>query len=76
MVERPETMKAADCARWLGVAKSTWVRSNIAGKIPRALPLGRLKLWNCEELERWLKAGMPTRVLWEAENKRTKKENR
>ena len=76
MVERPKTMKAADCARWLGVAKRTWVRSHNAGKTPRALRLGRLMLWNCEELERWLKAGMPARVVWEAENKRTKKEQR
>ena len=76
MLVTPKTMKAADCARWLGVAKITWVRSHNAGKTPRALRLGRLMLWNCEELERWLKAGMPARVVWEAENKRTKKEQR
>ena len=74
MIEKPKCMKANECARWLGVAKITWVRSNIAGKTPRGLRLGRLVLWNCEELEGWLKAGMPARVVWEANNKRTKKE--
>ena len=74
MLERPKTMKANECARWLGVAKITWVRNHVAGKTPRGLRLGRLVLWDCEELERWLKAGMPARVIWEAENKRTKKE--
>jgi predicted DNA-binding transcriptional regulator AlpA len=76
MIEKPKTMKATDCARWLGVSKITWVRSNIAGKTPRPLRLGRLVLWDCAELERWLEAGMPARVVWEAENKRTKKEKR
>ena len=76
MIEKPKCMKANECARWLGVAKITWVRSNIAGKTPRGLRLGRLVLWDCEELERWLKAGMPARVVWDAENKRTKKEQR
>ena len=69
MIERPKCMKANEVARWLGVAKITWVRSHIAGKTPRGLRLGRLVLWDCEELERWLKAGMPARVIWEAENK-------
>ena len=76
MMERPKCMKANECAKWLGVAKITWVRSNIAGKTPRGLRLGRLVLWDCEELEGWLKAGMPARVIWEVENKRTKKEQR
>jgi len=76
MVERPKCMKAADCAKWLGVAKITWVRSNIAGKTPRGLRLGRLVLWDRAELERWLEAGLPARVVWDAENKRTKKEQR
>lgn len=76
MTERPKCMKANECAKWLGVAKITWVRSNIAGKTPRGLRLGRLVLWDCEELEGWLKAGMPARVVWEANNKRTKKEQR
>ena len=69
-------MKAVECAKWLGVSKITWTRSHIAGKTPRALRLGRLVLWNRDELEGWLKAGMPARVAWEAENKRTKKEQR
>lgn len=76
MTEQPKTMKANECARWLGVSKITWTRSHIAGKTPRALRLGRLVLWNRDELEGWLKAGMPARVAWEAENKQIKKEKR
>ena len=67
-------MKANEVAEWIGISKTTWVRSNIAGKTPRGLRLGRLVLWDRAELERWLEAGMPARVIWEAENKRTKKE--
>ena len=76
MIERPKCMKANEVAEWIGISKTTWVRSNIAGKTPRGLRLGRLVLWDREELERWLKAGMPARVVWEANNKRTKKEKR
>lgn len=71
MIEKPKTMRATDCARWLGVSKITWVRADIAKKTPRPLRLGRLVLWDCAELERWLEAGMPARVVWEA--KRTKR---
>ena len=67
-------MKANEVAEWIGISKTTWVRSNIAGKTPRGLRLGRLVLWDRAELERWLEAGMPNRVTWEANNKRTKKE--
>lgn len=76
MLEIPKCLKANECARWLGVSKTTWSRSNIAGKTPRGLRLGRLVLWDRAELERWLEAGMPNRVTWEANNKRTKKEQR
>ena len=74
MIERPKCMKANEVAEWIGISKTTWVRSNIAGKTPRGLRLGRLVLWDRAELERWLEAGMPNRVTWEANNKRTKKE--
>jgi excisionase family DNA binding protein len=74
MIERPKCMKANEVAEWIGISKTTWVRSNIAGKTPRGLRLGRLVLWDRAELERWLEAGMPARVIWEANNKRTKKE--
>ena len=70
----PKCMKASEVAEWIGISKTTWVRSNIAGKTPRGLRLGRLVLWDRAELERWLEAGMPNRVTWEANNKRTKKE--
>ena len=72
MIERPKCMKANEVAEWIGISKTTWVRSNIAGKTPRGLRLGRLVLWDRAELERWLEAGMPNRVTWEANNKRTK----
>ena len=74
MIEMPKCMKASEVAEWIGISKTTWVRSNIAGKTPRGLRLGRLVLWDRAELERWLEAGMPNRVTWEANNKRTKKE--
>ena len=74
MIEKPKCMKASEVAEWIGISKTTWIRLRDAGKTPRGLRLGRLVLWDREELERWLKAGMPARVVWEAENKRTKKE--
>jgi predicted DNA-binding transcriptional regulator AlpA len=76
MIEKPKCMKANEVAEWIGISKTTWVRSNIAGKTPRGLRLGRLVLWDRAEIERWLEAGMPNRVTWEANNKRTKKEKR
>jgi excisionase family DNA binding protein len=60
----PITCKQA--AKMIGISRLTWYRHNNAGKIPRPIKLGKLLLWNKNELQRWMFAGMPDRQSWEA----------
>jgi len=62
---------AIDC-RGLGVllgCSERHVRAlNAAGRLPRALRLGRRRVWSVATIEAWLVAGAPTRAAWELRN--------
>lgn len=53
-------------ARLCSLSPRTWAKLNAAGKVPRALTVGRRRLWVRAELERWVEAGCPNRESWEA----------
>jgi len=38
---------------------------NAAGRLPRALRLGRRRVWAISTIEAWLDAGAPTCAIWE-----------
>lgn len=41
---------------------------NVSGRLPRALRLGRRRVWSIASIEAWLAAGAPTRAAWEMRN--------
>lgn len=59
-------LSAADLARELRVSIRTLRAWDAAGRIPRPIRLGHAVRWERAELVRWLAAGGPLRVEWEA----------
>ena len=55
-----------EAAALCSIAVRTWRMRNAAGKIPRAIHIGRLNYWRPEELKAWVAAECPDRVTWEA----------
>lgn len=64
------TMRVAELAQALGVSKRHLAALDSSGRLPKALKLGRCKIWIREEIEDWLRAGAPARDKWEAKGKR------
>ncbi|MHC4063599.1 MAG: helix-turn-helix transcriptional regulator [Planctomycetota bacterium] len=50
----------------LGLSLRTVRTLDSAGKLPRALKIGRSVRWHVAEIERWLAAGTPDRRAWES----------
>ena len=64
-----ELMTVGDVARSLRLSvRATW-RANATGFLPRPLKVGRATRWRSEELTAWVRAGMPTRSVWESNGK-------
>ena len=67
--EQPALLDVAALARLLGESTRTIERWNDAGRIPRPLPLSRVRRWYRLEVEVWLACGAPDRARWEAMKK-------
>lgn len=61
----PLLVKASEAAAMCGKSLRTWRTWDAAGKIPRAVNIGRSKLWRLSELQDWVQAGCPNRQQWE-----------
>jgi predicted DNA-binding transcriptional regulator AlpA len=59
-------MTAPQAAALLGRSLRTWRVWDAAGKIPRAIRIGRSTFWRPEELKAWVAARCPDRETWEA----------
>ncbi len=64
--ELPALIDAAGLAKMLGESKRTVERWDQSGRIPRPLPLSRVKRWLRAEIDAWLLAGTPDRERWTA----------
>jgi excisionase family DNA binding protein len=62
----PRLISDVLAARLTGISRSTWQRLFVSGKTPASLKLGRKRLWNKAEIERWIEAKCPDRRTWEA----------
>ena len=62
----PLAVGQQELARLIGLAPRTIRSLNSAGRIPRAIHLGRRRVWCVAEIQRWLEAGAPERTRWEA----------
>lgn len=64
------TIPLAVDARGLALMLSSsirWVRTqDAAGKLPAPIRVAGRVLWNCSEIEAWLRSGAPCRSSWEA----------
>lgn len=49
----------------LPIARSTWLKWQSAGLIPRPRRIGRRVLWDVAELRAWFAAGAPSREAWD-----------
>jgi excisionase family DNA binding protein len=59
-------MTVDDLARELRTSAKTIRRMDAAGRLPRAVKIGRAKRWPRETIIRWIAAGAPRRGEWEA----------
>lgn len=62
----PLAVDARDAAALFGLGRSTWLKLQAAGRIPRPRRLGRRVLWDTAELRAWWEAGAPAREAWDA----------
>ena len=65
---RPEflLLSASQAAAVCNTSVRTWRMWDAAGKIPRAIRIGRSTYWRPEELRAWVAAGCPERARWNA----------
>src|SRR5947207_1981615 len=61
----PFVVDTRGVARLLGICERTVRALNSSGRFPRALALGRRRVWPVREIEAWLEAGAPERSRWE-----------
>lgn len=69
----PALLRAANAAAFLDVSVSQLHRLHAAGEMPAPRKLGGCRAWSRRELLRWIDAGCPDRVEWEAREKRRTK---
>jgi predicted DNA-binding transcriptional regulator AlpA len=58
-------LRAPEAAALCHTSARTWWAWDAAGKIPRAIRIGRSTYWRPEELKAWVAAGCPERQVWE-----------
>jgi predicted DNA-binding transcriptional regulator AlpA len=61
----PRMLKAADAAEYIGLSRSSILKADKDGQVPRPLRIRAAVRWDKEELSRWLDAGAPIREEWE-----------
>ena len=59
-------LRASAAAAICSVSERTWRTWDVAGKIPRAVYIGRAARWRADELRAWVAAGCPNRITWQA----------
>lgn len=68
--DSPETLiTAQQLAKRLSISvRSVW-RRDAAGELPAPVRIGGAVRWRSEEVNQWIKAGCPSREVWERMNK-------
>ncbi|MEK6676612.1 MAG: hypothetical protein AABZ47_13290 [Planctomycetota bacterium] len=62
----PLAVDAKALAALIGISVRTVRTHDAGGKLPRGIKIGGRKVWIVDEIKRWLVAGAPDRVAWEA----------
>lgn len=55
-----------DVAALLRISGRQVLKLRASGRIPVPLKLGRSTRWRAEEIESWVRAGCPSREVWES----------
>jgi predicted DNA-binding transcriptional regulator AlpA len=58
-------VRKAELAAMLGVGETLIDGLNATGRLPRSMKLGRCRVWSLDVIHRWVKAGMPSREIFE-----------
>lgn len=66
----PLLLSAKAAAALCGVSLRTWRSWDAAGKIPRAIRIGRSTRWREDQLRAWVAADCPGRDEWESRKPR------
>jgi len=61
----PLLLTAPEAAALCSISLRTWRSWDTAGRIPRAVRIGRSTFWRSAELRAWVAAGCPDREIWE-----------
>jgi hypothetical protein len=61
----PLLVAAAGAARICGLSASGWRKLDRQGHVPRALAIGRRRMWSVATLRKWCDAGCPSRAEFE-----------
>ncbi len=57
----PLLVSGATAARLCGISARTWRRLELAGRVPTAVHIGRLRRWSVHDLSEWARHGCPGR---------------
>jgi predicted DNA-binding transcriptional regulator AlpA len=60
-----ELVDARGLSEILSRSLASLARDDAAGRLPRAVRIGRSKKWRVAEIRDWIKAGCPARDVWE-----------
>jgi len=69
----PLLLNAQSAAAICKKSARTWQSWDALGLIPRPVRIGRSTLWRVDELRAWIDAGCPSRDVWEAAQKSSRK---
>ena len=61
----PLLVAAPGAARLCGVGERTWRKLDACARVPRAVAVGRRRLWSVATLRRWTELGCPERSEFE-----------
>ena len=61
LVAEPLLVDSHGAARMCGVAERTWRKLDRQGHVPRAVSIGRRRLWAVASLRKWTELGCPAR---------------
>lgn len=58
-------LTADSAAELCSTSERTWRSWDAGGLVPQAVFIGRSKFWRTAELAEWVRAGCPTRKVWD-----------
>lgn len=65
VIEANQWITARQAAEMLNIHRATWRQWEATGRAPAGHRIGnKIKRWNLEELQAWIRAGCPKQLEW------------